>query len=108
MLGSTMDRLTAISSSTRINSISEKPRSLLPTGNITAIILTARDAVGTIGNDVVGTMVTRALVDVGLAPGIERYFFLEIGSIPTLHSARLLVQGLEPFLSSRITPDIET
>src|SRR5690242_13219583 len=107
MLGSTIIILTPIRRSTRMSSSREKPPSPFPTGNITIVVLAARCAVSPIGNDIVGTMVAGALVDIRLAPGVGRHLFLEIRPVPAVRARGSLRQGGQTFLCRRIAPHIE-
>ena len=109
MLGSTMSMLTPIKSSTNTSSRSEKAAAYLSQlGNIMIIAVAARHAVGAVRNDIVGAMIAGALVDVGLAPGIGWHFLLEIGSVPSVDCAGLLIERGKSFLRRRIAADIET
>src|SRR5713101_4387159 len=40
-------------------------------------------------------MLARKLVDVGMAPGIERDLLAKVGAVPLIHVRRLDAQGLE-------------
>src|SRR5262245_56132918 len=108
MLGNTISMLTPIRSSTKTSSRSEKPRLSFPTRNIMIIAVAARHAVGAVGNDIVGAMVAGTLVDVRLAPGIRWSLFFEVGSVPSIDSAGLLIERGKSFLRRRIAADIET
>src|SRR5947208_13422256 len=97
----TMRLQTPRSSRTNTSSRRVKPWLSFPTGDITVIPFASWDAVGSIGNNIIGPMIARALVHVRLTPGILGQLFLYVRPVPAIESGRLLSQRLETFFRRR-------
>src|SRR5207247_10947540 len=104
----TMMIQTPRSSRTNTSSRRVKPWLSFPTGDIMVIPFASWDAVGSIGNNIIGPMIARALVHVRLTPGILGQLFLYVGPVPAIERGRLLSQRLETFFRRWIPPNIET
>src|SRR5205823_13331928 len=104
----TMRLQTPRSSRTNTSSRRVKPWLSCPTGDIMVIPFASWDVVGSIGNNIIGPMIARALVHVRLTPGILGQLFLYVGPVPAIESGRLLSQRLETFFRRWIPSNIES
>src|ERR1700730_5010725 len=85
---------TTQTTSSRVNPPSRSPRSVRPAGDIGCRTRSTLLPVGPIGDDVVGAMLSRRPVHIGLPPGIVGPpRALQIGAVPRLRCARTLHQG---------------
>ena len=76
-------------------------------GEVGVLARAAGLAVLAVRDDVELVLLAGDLVDVGLAPRIERHFLAQVGAVPLRLGRRLLEQRLQPELGARVTADVQ-